>query len=228
MARSLGPAEYGPFALVSTLTMMATVIADWGLLLVGARAVARRPEEERRILRACLSLRLLLGVAALILLIGLAFAGSSDPESTVAAAVAGLSFLPGAWLAVGHIVAQVELRMERVAIPLVLGSLASMAWLLGVLALDGGIVALAASFVAASVVSAVAVVLMTDGRVPLMPRRDPELWRAAAARVDAGRAQPDLRDGLLLHRRAAAGAALDHRPARPLRRGLPLRPARRR
>src|SRR4051794_14315160 len=54
VARQLGPAGYGPFALVSTLTMMAGVLADWGLVLVGARAVARTPENERRILGACL------------------------------------------------------------------------------------------------------------------------------------------------------------------------------
>src|SRR3954463_3591093 len=70
VARHLGPAAYGPFALVSTLTMMATVLADWGLVLVGARAVARSPEDERRILGACLSLRLMLGVVAIGLLVG--------------------------------------------------------------------------------------------------------------------------------------------------------------
>jgi O-antigen/teichoic acid export membrane protein len=178
VARRLGPAEYGAFALVSTLTMMATALADWGLLLVGARAVARHPEDERRILQACLSLRLLLGVAALVLLVGLAFAGSSDGRVHVAAAVAGLSFIPGAWMAIGIIVAQVELRMERVAIPMVLGSVASMGWMLAVLALDGGIVALSASFTVGALVSAAACVVMTRGRLPLRPHRDRQLWRS--------------------------------------------------
>jgi O-antigen/teichoic acid export membrane protein len=177
VARRLGPAEYGAFALVSSLTLMATVLADWGLLLVGARAVATRPEEEGRILRACLSLRLLLGLGAMVLLIALAFAGSDASEVRVGALVAGLSFIPGAWFTAAYIVAQVDLRLERAAIAMLLGSVASTAYLLVVLELGGGIVALSASFPVATLVSAVAGLALTRGRVPLVPRWDGELAR---------------------------------------------------
>jgi O-antigen/teichoic acid export membrane protein len=177
VARHLGPASYGAFALVSSLTLMAMVLADWGLLLVGARAVATRPDEEDRILRACLSLRLALGVAAWAVLVALSFAGTGNGRVHVAAVVAGVSFLPGAWFAIGHIRAQVELRMERVALPLLLGSLLSVAWLVTVVLLNGDVVALAGSFVIAAVASAALCAAMTHG-LPLRPRGDRVLWRS--------------------------------------------------
>jgi O-antigen/teichoic acid export membrane protein len=177
VARRLGPAEYGAFALVSSLTLMATVLADWGLLLVGARAVATRPEEEGRILRACLSLRLLLGAGAAVLLVALAFAGSDAAEVRLGAAVAGLSFVPGAWFSAAYIVAQVDLRLERAALAMLLGSLASTVYMLLVLEAGGGIVALSAGFPVASVVSALVGIALMRGRIPLVPRWDGELAR---------------------------------------------------
>jgi O-antigen/teichoic acid export membrane protein len=177
VARRLGPADYGGYALVTSLTQMSAVIADWGLLLVGARAVAVRPAETDRILRTCLALRLGLGLAAVALLVGLAFVASDRGTVHVAGAVAGLSFLVGAPFAVGHIRAQADLRMERVGLALLAGSLASMVWLLVALASGGGLVALAGSFVASSAVSSLVCLALTPGGLPLRPRLDPERWR---------------------------------------------------
>lgn len=171
VARELGPAEYGAFALVSTLTLMATVVADWGLLMAGARAAAVRPDDRDLIVRACLAVRLGLGVGAALVLVALSFAGSDRGDVHLAAAIAGLSFLLAAWFAVGHIRAQLDLRMERVALAALAGSLASVAYTLGVLAADGGIVALSATFVVAALVSAIAIVLLTPGGLPLIPSR---------------------------------------------------------
>jgi O-antigen/teichoic acid export membrane protein len=177
VARRLGPADYGGFALVSTLTMMATVVADWGVLMVGARAAEADRAHADDVLRACLTLRLGLGVLAAGALVVLGFAGSDRPTVHLATLVAALSFLPGAWLAVASIRAQLDLAMGRVALGAVAGSITSMAWLLVTLALGGGIAALAGSFVANAVVTTLMTLKLTPGRIVLRPSRDRVLVR---------------------------------------------------
>ena len=59
-----GPSRYGLFAVIVTLTVMVSVIAEWGLPMIAARtiAVGRRGRDE--VLAAVLGLRLSLAVVA--------------------------------------------------------------------------------------------------------------------------------------------------------------------
>lgn len=182
VARELGPADYGFFALVSSLTLMCAVVADWGLLLIGTRMASTRPEATDRIVAVAFGLRLGFSVLGIAVLFALSFAGSDSREVHLGALVAGLSFIPGAWFSVGHIRAQLDLKMERIAVPAMAGSVAALAWMLVTLQMGGGIVALAGSFVASSTVSALVCAAMTPGGLPLRWVRD----RALASEILRG------------------------------------------
>jgi hypothetical protein len=52
VARTLGPSTYGLFAIVTTLTVMATVVAEWGLPLIATRLIAGGGLEARAVLAA--------------------------------------------------------------------------------------------------------------------------------------------------------------------------------
>ena len=72
-ARRLSPESFGIFSLGSTLGWIAAVVADCGIQLHLARAVARRPADAARLLRAWLPVRLWTAAGAIALVaIGLA------------------------------------------------------------------------------------------------------------------------------------------------------------
>ena len=98
VARTLGPSTYGLFAIVTTLTVMATVVAEWGLPLIATRLIAGGGLEAGSVLAALLGLRLALGFLAGLSVVALSFAASDSGAVHLGAAIAGLSFLPLAWL----------------------------------------------------------------------------------------------------------------------------------
>lgn len=177
VARTLGPSRYGLFAVVVTLTVMVSVIAEWGLPLIAARtiAVGRRGRDD--VLAAVLGVRLALAVLACATVVGLAFLVSDSGEIRLGALIASLSFLPQAWLGSVQIKAQLELRLERVAWATLGAALSGAAWMLGVVALGGGVPALAVGLLLSAVASAVVGVALTPGGIPLRPRGPWDLWR---------------------------------------------------
>ena len=78
VARTLGPSTYGLFAIVTTLTVMATVVAEWGLPLIATRLIAGGGLEARSVLAALLGLRLVLGFLAGLSVVALSFAASDS------------------------------------------------------------------------------------------------------------------------------------------------------
>ena len=78
VARTLGPSTYGLFAIVTTLTVMATVVAEWGLPLIATRLIAGGGLEARPVLAALLGLRLALGFLAGLSVVALSFAASDS------------------------------------------------------------------------------------------------------------------------------------------------------
>lgn len=63
-ARRLAPAAFGQFSLATTLGWMAAVVADFGLQLHLARAVAQRPHDAPQMLRRWLRVRMTTAIAA--------------------------------------------------------------------------------------------------------------------------------------------------------------------
>jgi O-antigen/teichoic acid export membrane protein len=177
VARTLGPSEYGLLAIVTTLTVMATVVAEWGLPLIATRLIAGGGEDPRRVLAGLLGLRLVLAVVAGLAVVALAFASSDAADVRLGAVVAGSSYLPLAWLGSAQIQAQLDLRLERTAWAALAGGLGALAWTLVALAADAGVPVLAGGVLAAGVVSAIVGVALTPGGLPLRPRVDRSLWR---------------------------------------------------
>jgi O-antigen/teichoic acid export membrane protein len=177
VARTLGPATYGLFAIVTTLTLMATVVAEWGLPLIATRVIAEGGAERRDLLPALVGLRLALGLAAAAAIVVLGFAGSDSREVHLGVLVAGLSYLPLAWLGSVQIGAQLDLRLERVAWATLAGGVTGLAWTLVALALDAGVPELAGGILASATAAAAAGLLLTPSGVPLRPRIDRVLWR---------------------------------------------------
>ncbi len=87
-ARRLSPESFGVFSLGSTLGWILAVVSDCGIQLHLARAVARRPAESSRLLRAWLRVRLWTAAgAAAIVTIGMAAgwsAASAEPIAILA------------------------------------------------------------------------------------------------------------------------------------------------
>jgi O-antigen/teichoic acid export membrane protein len=99
MARTLGPAGTGAYALVVNLWLYASIVADFGLGTWLTREVARRPERARQALADTLGLRLVLGAATIPVLAGAAGAyatAGADPAIVATAALLGVGLLPGA------------------------------------------------------------------------------------------------------------------------------------
>ena len=144
VARTLGPSRYGLFAVILTLTVMVSVIAEWGLPMIAARTIAAGRRGRDEVLAAVLGLRLALAVVAIALVVALAYFVSDSGEVRLGALIASLSFLPQAWLGSAQIQAQVELRLERVAWATLGAALAGAVWMLAVVALGGGVPLLAA------------------------------------------------------------------------------------
>ena len=86
-ARRLRSADFGVFALGSTLGWMAAVVADFGIQLHLARAVARAPEAALQLLTRWLRVRLWTSAAVLVL-VGLGLAAARSPIDTAGPIVA--------------------------------------------------------------------------------------------------------------------------------------------
>jgi O-antigen/teichoic acid export membrane protein len=177
VARTLGPATYGLFAIVTTLTVMATVVAEWGLPLIATRLIAGGGLEARALLASLLGLRLALGALAGLSVVALSFAASDRGVVHLGAVVAGLSFLPLAWLGSAQIQAQLDLRLERTAWAALAGGITGLAWTLVALSAGAGVPTLAGGLLVNGVAAALVGVWLTPRGLPLRPRADRELWR---------------------------------------------------
>lgn len=106
LARTLGPSGTGAYALAVNLWLYASIVADFGLGTWLTREVARNPASARAAVRESLGLRLLLSLAALPPLVGVAglyaITGMPDGGAVVATvALLGLGLIPSAISAAG-------------------------------------------------------------------------------------------------------------------------------
>jgi O-antigen/teichoic acid export membrane protein len=177
VARAFGPETYGLFAIVTTLTVMVTVVAEWGLPLIATRLVVAGGAARRELLAALVGLRLALGVLAAAVVVVLSFASSDSRQVHLGALVAGLSYLPLAWLGSVQIQAQLDLRLERVAWAALAGGVSGLAWTLSALVLDATVAELAGGILASATAAAAVGLLLTPSGIPLRPRVDRALWR---------------------------------------------------
>ncbi|HHC72298.1 MAG TPA: hypothetical protein ENK54_05310 [Thiotrichales bacterium] len=93
IARSVGPEQFGRFALVGVFVYYFGFLARAGLGPVTVREIARDPDEARRFLSHMISLRLLLGVIAYPLMIGVSHLLGYDGETLSLFYVFGLTLI---------------------------------------------------------------------------------------------------------------------------------------
>jgi O-antigen/teichoic acid export membrane protein len=177
IARRLGPAAYGPFALVISLRLMVAIVTDFGVLQILTSRLADRPTDPRALLETSLGLRLALAGAGAALFIALGFIASNSGSVHVACIVAASSLVPQAVFVGVQATAQVDLRLDRVAWAIVASGVVAVVSTIAILDVTHSVPALATMLVASNVAAAAMGWAMTPrGRVPLRPRIDREAW----------------------------------------------------
>lgn len=113
--RYLGPASYGNFVLVLTLTMLIGLIADFGLVKLATREVARELHSEDEVLGTVLLARLCLA-AACVGLLQLSLFGLGEPASVHwAGLVASVAYF-GSALMVASVAFYVRVKQQYEAV----------------------------------------------------------------------------------------------------------------
>lgn len=177
--RYLGPADFGQLTIAIVLVSVFGFFTDAGLYTVAAREIAKRPDEERRILNNVLTMGLVASFAAVLvalLVTVLVYGGAGHDLVRLGVAILAVQMLASALggTASAHLVAH-----QRAA-PTALAAVASSVVFVGVLLLtvelDLGFAGLAACFALSGVVSLLLPVIALRG-VRLTLARDIDLWR---------------------------------------------------
>ena len=187
MARTLGPAGTGAYALVVNLWLYASIISDFGLGTWLTREVARRPEDAPALVRLSLGLRLALSSFCALALIGVTLAyallgiGGVGSDVVATAALLGIGLLPGAQSAAGTALFHAHERMVFPALVSLLSGALTAALAAAVLLAGHGIVALGSVSLGVNLLTALvfftAARRITPIRAALVPREQLGLAR---------------------------------------------------
>jgi O-antigen/teichoic acid export membrane protein len=178
-ARYLGPSGYGAFAIALAFVSLLGSIIDLGFSTIGAREIAKRPKETRRIVASIFTVSML--VATLAVLAGLVgmnfiFGGADDRLVRNGIAILLLTLFTAA---ASSPAGAYFTSSQQAYIPMIaslLGMAAGLASLLLATALDWGFTGVVSSYVAAWGVQTVVVVGLLLRRVPLSLSFDTSLW----------------------------------------------------
>lgn len=181
--RYLGPAEFGQLTVAIVLVSVFGFLTDAGLYTVAARELAKRPDEERRILANVLAMGLVMSAGALacaLLVTFLAYGGSGGRLVRVGVAILAVQMLASA---LGGTASAYLVSRQRAG-PTALAATASSVIFIGLLLLtiqlDLGFSGLAGCFAVSGVVALLLPVLAVRG-AGLGLQRDPALWRQMIA-----------------------------------------------
>jgi len=187
MARTLGPAGTGAYALVVNLWLYASVVSDFGLGTWLTRAIARDPRQAQTAVGLTLGLRLLLSVVSALGLVGAAYAysalrvGGAGGDVVLTAALLGVGLVPGSFSAAGTALFNAHERFVFPAGLQLLGALLTTVGGAAALLSGGGIVSLGGVSLAVNCVTAVAFGVFCARRfVPLRPSLQPDAQLALA------------------------------------------------
>jgi O-antigen/teichoic acid export membrane protein len=174
LGRSLGTVEFGLLYLVTTMTMFAYGVVEWGQNLYVTREVARAPARAGELLGSAVAFRVISAVAvagpAVLLAWSLGY-----PKSTVAlAAILLLTYLPVSIVQAHGVVFRGCERMELDALTTVAAKILSLGATLAALALGGRVLAVVlAQGIAAAIAAAAALAVFGAvglPRVRISPR----------------------------------------------------------
>jgi len=190
LARTLTPEAYGHVELAIQLTMMASLVVDFGLGPIGARELAARPPRAPALAASIPTLRLVLAPLAYALVFAASAALTLDDDARLLVRVTGLSLFAGPWVlnwlfqGLGRMlwVAVAQLLRAGVFALLVLGFVRSTDDVLSVGIFEAlAAFAMSAWFVAAQMRSLGGLSLQTS--VPELRRLFIEAWPVGASRT---------------------------------------------
>jgi O-antigen/teichoic acid export membrane protein len=171
LVRWLGVDELGRYAYVLAFCFPFGALADFGLATLAIRDASRAPTQAPHVIAAARSTALTLACASSAAMVGLALLLGHDGALTTAIGLGGLASIVSALTMPSLVLLTARERMDRLSLHRVAGATLSSAITVAVLAAGGGVVALLAGALAASIVmSLFARVLTGDaGAAPAMP-----------------------------------------------------------
>ncbi len=177
--RYLGVEDYGTLVTVTVFAALLTAVSDLGVWTIGAREIARRPDETARLLRSLFSISIGLSLLAAALGLAIAFlvysgsGGAMQREGIAILILAPLPFAAAAGPAGAYLIA-----MQRGWTAAAASTVASvaMALVLGLaVALDLGFTAVVIANAVQSIAFAAALLAYALPRVRFRPSWDPRL-----------------------------------------------------
>jgi O-antigen/teichoic acid export membrane protein len=177
VTRYLGAEDYGHFNLSLTYTQMFAVLADVGIYTILVREMAKRPERSAVLVGNGLAIRVVLGIAAMTLAVGLALLLPYPHEVRVSIAIAGIAVVLG--LANRSMVAvlQARLQMGRAVISETLGRATALGGAITVITLDLGLYAMVGSAAAGIFAATVITFFLVRRLVQIRLRFERDTWR---------------------------------------------------
>jgi O-antigen/teichoic acid export membrane protein len=179
--RYLGLKSYGELVAAIAFVTAFAPLADVGVSAIAAREIAKRPEEEDRLVGTVLALSLtLIGVSAL-LLVGISqvvYSGAENSDTRHAILILAVTGLPTGAAAVAagaYFVARQQAWVGVVAG--VVGSLTTLCLLALTVALGWGFTGIVAAYAATAAAYGATMVLFARGKIRLRPRFDRVLGR---------------------------------------------------
>lgn len=177
VTRALQPAEFGKYAVVTSMAIMFSFISDIGLDDTVVKKIAARPSESKGLLSGLLRVKLVLAAASIAAMLATVLVLGYEPGIIALAAVASASILLAALAAVATDYFRVNLRMTYVSA----GSVASAVFLVAAtyfVAPRGSPFAFVAAWSASSLVNLLVVGYFFAREAPIKRVRfDFSLWR---------------------------------------------------
>ncbi|MFL5885207.1 MAG: polysaccharide biosynthesis C-terminal domain-containing protein, partial [Thermoleophilaceae bacterium] len=180
ITRYVGRDAFGSLAAGLAFVSIALNVGDVGLFTVATREVARRPDEERRLLANAGGLALAISGTALVVgLVGmfLLYPGADGSRTREAIAILLAQLLVAAPGGMALVYFNVRQQALPLSVATTVSSLVFLVLLGLVILLDGGFGFVVATYTVGAFVTALVPLLFARGGVPLRPRRERALWR---------------------------------------------------
>lgn len=181
--RYLGPADFGQLTIAIVLVSVFGFFTDAGLYTVAAREIAKRPDEERRILSNVFAMGLVASVGAVILALLVAVAAYGAPADDLVrlgVVILSVQMLAAALGGTASAYLVAHQRAAPTALAATASSLVFVVLLLLTVELDFGFAGLAACFAVSGLISLLLPVIALRG-IRLSLARDIQLWREMLA-----------------------------------------------
>ena len=177
LTRYLGVDDFGRYVAVGTVIAATALIADAGLAVVGTREYVMRVGVARDLLIANLiAIRALISILGVVGATVFAVAAGYSSPMVIGTALAGAALVVTMVQLVYTIPLQVELRLGTVAALDFLRSALTVAGIIVVIVLGGGLVALFAIPIPVALCGYVATLAIMRGRFPMRPSIDGREW----------------------------------------------------